>query len=265
MKSKATASYVFCIVRAAKAPALPAGVGGLPLTGRPRAVSAGKGVWLILADAPLSVYGEAALNERLKDLDWVSRCALAHEAVIEAVSRAPAVLPLKLFTLFNSDERAKALVDRAPAKISRALDRVEGCAEFGVRLSLDEGRARRAVEARSRTAGAATKGQGGAAFLLRKKTLKEASQELTRGSREAGEELFKTLSGLAQDTHRRTDVEGLAPGSRLVMDGVFLVGHRQAARFKAAVRGAAKDLEERGYDLVLNGPWPAYHFVTEAA
>ena len=178
MKST-TATYVFCIVRAPKAPVMTRVPEALPEMGKPRALAAGKGVWLIVADAPLSLYGEATLNEKLKDMDWVSRCALAHEQIIEFASRAPAVLPMKLFTLFNSDDRALRLVEADPKRIARALDRVEGCAEYGVRLSIDELRARRQAEVR---AAEQSRGSSGAAFLMRKKTLKEASAELTRGA-----------------------------------------------------------------------------------
>jgi hypothetical protein len=36
--------------------------------------------WLVVADVPLPQYGEAAINRRLNDLDWVSRAAVAQNS-----------------------------------------------------------------------------------------------------------------------------------------------------------------------------------------
>jgi hypothetical protein len=36
-----------------------------------------------VSDAPLESFGEAPLANRLSNLDWVSRAAVAHNAVVE--------------------------------------------------------------------------------------------------------------------------------------------------------------------------------------
>ena len=50
------------------------------------------------------------LEARLRDLDWVSEIALAHEAVVEHFARArgAVVVPMKLFTMFSSMDKAIA-------------------------------------------------------------------------------------------------------------------------------------------------------------
>src|SRR6266705_507350 len=118
MAKTPTGIYVYCLIGSVRRPTLarmPAGLPGLgPVrlldTGDPNAVKTLRlGVlrkWLAVADAPLSRYGEETINSRLSDLDWVSRAAVAHEAVVEAFIDAAAVLPMKLFTIFTNDERA---------------------------------------------------------------------------------------------------------------------------------------------------------------
>ncbi len=105
-----SATYVYCVTRSARRPALGKVPAGLPDTGRPRALAVGQGLWLIVADAPLPRYGETELARIVRDLDAVSRCAVAHSAVVAHCARRAPVLPLRLLTLFSSDERALARV-----------------------------------------------------------------------------------------------------------------------------------------------------------
>jgi hypothetical protein len=85
------------LIAAIRRPALPRVPAGLPGTGPVRLLDVNGGVanarrisrrpakqWLAVADAPLARYGEASINRRLSDLDWVSRAALAHESVVES-------------------------------------------------------------------------------------------------------------------------------------------------------------------------------------
>ena len=105
--------------------------GRLPLLRRPRRAQAAAGarargtarrdparrrtgcpasLWLVTADVPLDTYGPAQLEPRLRDLEWVSSIAVAHEAVVEHFSRAKAsvVVPTTLFTMFSSMDKAMA-------------------------------------------------------------------------------------------------------------------------------------------------------------
>ena len=101
--------------RAASAAKFPARA---PRRGPARSLARAPSVWLIAADAPLDRYAGDAIDARLADLDWVSRCAVAHDAVVEHLARQHPVIPMKLFTLFSSDERALAHVARTRRRSS---------------------------------------------------------------------------------------------------------------------------------------------------
>ena len=120
---------MYCLVRSA---------------GRPLEVE--KRLWLIVSTVPASEYGEAAVERGLQNMDWVGRRALAHEAVVERFLAARAVLPMQLFTMFTSDDRAIEHVTGDRARIVKILARVERKVERGVRLTWDEQAARNAVE-----------------------------------------------------------------------------------------------------------------------
>ena len=255
------ATYVYCVLRRDKAPPLARAPKGLPAMGAPRALPAGPGLWLVVADAPLERYGEAAIEKGLRDLEWVSGCAVPHEAVIEHASRAGTVLPMKLFTLFRSDERAVQHVASQRKRIERLMTRLEGREEWGLRVILDEARAvrRAATEAKDEAPGAS-----GTAFLLRKKKQQDAARDAMVDGQQRSTRLFDELSALADDARRRAPPPGPA-GQRVLLDAAFLVPRGKLRSFQSRAKKAAAAFAKDGYDLTLTGPWPPYNFVAESA
>jgi hypothetical protein len=260
------ATYLYCLVRGPREPSLAGAPPGLPGLSPLRALDAGGGLRLIAASAPLSQYGSEEIQRRLSDLSWVSDRALAHEAVIEHFAGAGAVLPMKLFTLFSSDERAVAsLFDRQEGlggsdgpesreRLNRILDRVDGRVEWGIRIRLDDVRAREVLAAEARAAGSQGSGK---AFLLRKKLEQDASRELAV-------RLHAELAAGAAEAVRREPAASPAAGGRLLLDAAFLVSRERGAEFEAIVERCAGRLAPRACDVTLTGPWPPYHFIEEA-
>ena len=80
-------------------------------------------------------YGEETINRKLSDLDWVSRAAIAHEAVVESFIDHRAVVPMKLFTIFNSDDRALEQVRGDRRRVGAIVKRVANQIEWGVRVT----------------------------------------------------------------------------------------------------------------------------------
>jgi len=252
-----SATYLYCVVQSPGEPSLRGVPPGLPGAGKPRAVDAGRGVWLVVADAPLDRYGEKPIEKGLRDLSWVTPVAVAHEAVVEHLARTGTVLPMKLLTLFRSDARALDHVARQRARIERLLKRLEGREEWGLRVLLDEASALRRARDEARSAAA---GAPGAAFLLRKKKEHDAARELIEHARDRADELFELLSAKADDARRRPPPPGEI-GKRVLLDAAFLLPRRKLKSFQSAVRASAKKLAARDYQLTLTGPWPAYTFV----
>lgn len=256
-----TATYLYCLVRAARPPSLETAPAGLPGAGKPRAIDAGKGLWLVAADAPLDRYGEKPIEHGLQDLRWVSSVAVPHEAVIEHLAKAGTVVPMKLFTLFNSDARALEHIAKQRRHIDRLVERIEGREEWGLRVTLDELSALQ--KARSEAQATAARGTPGAAFLLRKKKEQDAARELVQNARDRADALFEELSARADEARRRPPPPGEI-GKRVLLDAAFLLRRSKAKPFQSAVRAQAKKLAAQGYQLTLTGPWPPYNFVVDA-
>jgi hypothetical protein len=258
-----TLTYVYCLIRSKKTPAMSAVPSAMPGGKAVRALPAGNGLWLIVSDVPASRYDEAALATGLQSLDWVGRRAVVHEAVVEHFLTAPAVLPLQLFTLFTSDTRALEHIARDRRRVDRILTRLERQQEWGLRLSFDERGALQAVEDqhRSRRTRRAAGPESGAAYLARKRDVMDVTRgQLTAARREA-DRLFRAMSREATEARRRKATEQATPGSRLLLDAAFLVPSRRANAFRGSLRRRARTLSGSGLVVSLTGPWPPYNFV----
>jgi hypothetical protein len=234
----------------------------MPGGGAVRAIKADGDLWLIVSSVPEREYGEAALKKGLQNLDWVSRRAVAHEAVVEHFLTAPAMLPMQLFTLFTSDERTLEHVARQRAQINRILTRVRGNVEWGLRLTWDEQAARDRVERQHARGKTKARGGAGVAYLARKRDLLDVNKKQLAGAQRAATRLYRAMSREATDARRRTSTERAAPGSRLLLDAAFLVPSRGARAFRSALRRHSAPLEGSGIVVSLTGPWPAYNFIS---
>jgi hypothetical protein len=231
----------------------------LPGAGRPRAIDAGRALWVIVADAPLSRYGEVALERIVRDLEAVSRCALAHSAVIAHCARRSPVLPFRLLTLFASDARALAQVSRRRRAIEQRLTRVAGRVEWGVqaRLEAPAGPRARRLRAASRRA---TAGLGpGTRFLQRRRLQRAETLERATGARRAAVSLYRALAGHA-DGARQRPLVSTDGRPALLLDAAFLVPRTRTTSFRQAVRAQAARVADHGLRLRLTGPWPPYSF-----
>lgn len=256
------ATYLYCLVRHQGELSLAGAPPGLPGLGELRALDLGDGLWLVAASAPLPDFSSGRIEERLTDLDWVSTCALAHEAVIEHLRDAPALLPLKLFTLFASDERALAHLRGSRESLDKVLDRVAGRVEWGVRVRLDEARAREALAAEARQA--AQPSGTGTSFLLRKKQEQEASRDLAGRLRAEVDAGWPDLAAQASEAVRRPPATTPEQGGKVFLDAALLVPAGRTAELEAAVDRFATRVGPKGGEVTLTGPWPPYHFVEES-
>jgi hypothetical protein len=248
------ATYVYCIVKASRRPATSDAPDGLPGAGPVSILQVAPALWLVTADVPLDVYGGEALQRSLADLEWVGTIALAHEAVVEHfVSRRGAtVVPVKLFTMFSTPLRAIADIGRRRPAVERAMARIAGTEEWGIRVT----RVPRNVKDAPRTPAAAS----GAAFLLARKRARDDVKAARSAAAAAAREAFEHLAPLARHALLRDDAAPQGVVAPL-LEAAFLVPVRDRTRFTRAVRSEAAACARVGAHMTLTGPWPAYSFV----
>jgi hypothetical protein len=256
-RSKSVATYVYAVMVGTRPRLLrpPRGLAGL---GPLRAIDAGSGHWILASDAPLDRYSAAEIERGLRDVDWVSSRALRHESVIEHFMTPKAVVvPMKLFTLFSNDERAAAHVRKSRRAIDSIAARVQGCAEWGMRIYVD-------AKKLDRTSGRPlARLASGRAFLERKQARYEVEERVREVAVKAARTILAQAALHAHETKRRP-IPPEARGGNVVLDAVFLVRHRDRIRFRKAVDASSKAARSNAVGVSLSGPWPPYHFVRGA-
>jgi len=246
-------SYVFCLIRSDRQPTTRRISEGMPGGHDLRAIEVGDHLWAVVQSVPEAGYSETALSRGLQNLDWVGPRAIAHERVIESFLSARALLPMPLFTLFTSDDRAVQHVQSDGTRIRRLLKRVEGKVEWGLRLTFDEKDARARVSSRPVTSGTE--------FLARKRDVLSINRTRLKEAQGIADRVYKSMSRLVTAAQRRTSLERAAPGSRLLLDAAFLVPAGKSGAFRSTVRQQTRDLRAAGVAVSLTGPWPAYNFI----
>lgn len=228
---------------------------GLPAANQPVLVPLDSSTWLVTASVPLDRYGPEILDAALHDLTWVGEIAMAHEAVVECVAAAAgaAVIPMQLFTMFRTVERAVAEMQGRAAELDLLFRRIAGCEEWGVRVVHGD---RRPTAGRGNPPASP---RSGAAFLAARKQVRDAARETTQLAAETADAAFSALAAIARDGLRRG--EEPASAARPLLDAAFLVPSRRRVRFHAEVDRLAQSVARRGARITLTGPWPPYHFV----
>ena len=228
---------------------------GVPDATPPEIIAVSPSLWLVAASVPLDIYGSDPLEALLSDLESVGRIAVAHEAVVEyfAMRRELTVIPMKLFTMFSTQERAVKDIAARRKSIEAAMKRIEGAEEWGIRIS----RTAPPATSRAARAGAAT---SGAAFLAAKKQARDDVRNAHLAAAAAAVAAFDRLAGIARDARRRDDPPASGATTPL-LDAALLVASKDRDTFTEAARREAEACARAGAQMTLTGPWPAYNFV----
>jgi hypothetical protein len=253
------------VVQSPDAPGLGGAPPGLPGTARLRLLTLDGGLWVVAASAPLPEYGGEEIEARLADISWVGDRAMAHERVVEHFAAVSPVVPMKLFTLFASDERAVTGLSERREEMMRAFALIAGRVEWGVRVLFQEGKVRQALtDAAQREEASASAGSSGKSFLLRKKAEQERARALAGQVRMEVDRAYEDLARHAAAARRHEPVPGEA-GARLFLDAAFLVPKGDGEPFEESVRRWADRLAGHACELTLTGPWPPYNFIGDPA
>jgi Gas vesicle synthesis protein GvpL/GvpF len=232
------------------------GVGGGAV--RPLAAA---GLVAVAGDVPLSGFGEAALRRNLEDLDWLAQTARAHHAVIEAVAKERTVVPMRLATVYRSDEGVTGMLRERAADFHGVLARITACSEWGVKayMALPSDQGQPADAGQPPDAGQDRLGPG-AAYLRRRRAQlaarSDARQQALASARAVYEELGRL--SVAARIYPPQSPELAGRSASMVLNAAYLVADERAEEFAAAVTGLAA--AHPGVQLALTGPWPAYSF-----
>jgi Gas vesicle synthesis protein GvpL/GvpF len=230
-----------------------AGVAG----GAVDSVSEGE-LMLLVSPVPRDQFDAEPLRTNLNDLGWLERVAREHEAVLDDVLAAATVVPLRLCTIFGDADGARRMLEREHAALTDALERLEGRQEWGVKLLVEGER----LAATAAPAGDQAQGEGGAAYLARRRHERSAREAARTLAAQLVDDVDGALRAHAVDAVRLRAQNRELSGHTgdMVLNGAYLVDADEVD----ALRATAAELQERHADygalLVVTGPWPPYNF-----
>ena len=206
--------------------------GGLDLGPEPRLVGY-RDLGVVVADvAP-------ARFDRVDTLDAVdgavAELAREHDAVVRAVFRHEAVLPLRFGTVLDGEDSVRRLLKVAYDQARDCLDEVEGHREWGVRVRAS----------RPDTPGL---------YLVRRR---ERPKAILR-TREDVVKIAARFEGALR--RHAADSIGRARPHGVLANTAYLVETGREAAFHAEFEWFARELREAGATVETTGPWPPYSF-----
>lgn len=263
MSRTRTASYVYAVTGPLDQGQLAAvrGVGGSPV----RLVGE-DGLAAAVSAVPFHEFGGEALRTRLEDRDWLEETVRAHHAVVDAVARLTAAVPLRLSTLYLDDDRVRAMLRANRERFGSVLARLDGRVEWGVKVYADPGRVVPPPDPAAPSQPAADD-RPGRAYLKRRREQRRARDDAWRTAADLVERLEGRLRELseASERHRPQHAELSGASGENVLNAAFLVARGEdSAHFLAAVRDFERGLVA-GVRVEVSGPWAPYSFSQDTA
>jgi hypothetical protein len=225
----------------------------MPGAGVPRVLPIARGIWAIVADAPLERFSGEQFEQELQDIEAVSRHALAHASMIEFFFQRAPVIPLKLFTLFSEDHRARRQLAGRGSTLRTLFAALRGQEEWGVRITAAGQAPRDAASPIARTSGRD--------YLRVKQRLQDRGGAPSPGTKRETAAALNALGRLATKV-RKEEFPPPGRGRPYVTGASFLVKARRRVAWKKRVARLAATLDRQGHHLDVSGPWPPYRFAS---
>jgi hypothetical protein len=220
------------------------------------------GLAALVRRVPRAEFGEEPLRRNLNDLAWLERVARGHEAVLEEALSAATIIPLRLCTLYESEDGVRQMLDRERESLREALELLAGRQEWGVKVLIDSDRL--AAEASARTGEPDTEGVGGGgAYMLRRRHEREAREVADALSRAVAERVHTRFEELALDSVTRPSQNRELSGheGEMVLNAAYLIDTRRVDELRELASTLETEHAALGARVALTGPWPPYNFV----
>ena len=250
--------YVYAVTREAVTPE----ADGVDGTRRFGAAAIG-GISAVFTPVNAEAFSQEAIDARAGDLEWLGAIGYRHQDVVSDLMKRTAIVPLRAFTLFSSEEAVRAYLHENREMLSKILERLDGKQEWTLRVEFDPsrwsesltGRVQSLRDLQNEIATAAP----GKAFLLRKKL----DDERKRASHAAEQEVVAEIERLVLD---KLGCETVAE-TRERRDGAFpqinvLLNRDEEASLQELGETLNARYEHEGVVLGLTGPWPPYTFAS---
>ena len=186
-------------------------------------------------------YGER-LAQNMENIEWLANASVQHQRVVGSIAEAASILPARFGTVFLGEKSMTADVNARKAALTAALKRIDGAAEWGVK-----------VFAEAAPVPAARPATSGTDYLKQK-----SEQIRSRAIPGAPPELKKMNEDMAKAAVASVVVRGKTPQPGLLWQASFLVKRTAEKAFHEVLRRYAAKLASARIET--SGPWPPYSF-----
>ena len=253
--------YVYGVVSSSDAE-LPAELPGVD-PGHSAVLIEDGGLAAIVSRVSLDEFGEEQLHENLNDVEWLEQKARGHEEVLDAALSRMTVVPMRLCTIYRSEQQVHEMLAGEREVFHDAIERLAGKTEWGVKLIVEPEALRRETSSRGIAPPPEGGASEGAAYLDRKRHEASTRDEEDRIAEEWAQTVHERLAGVAAEALlnpiQRPEVSGHA--GEMLLNGVYLVDDGDVESFREQVERLGTEFEDLGAAVELTGPWPPYNFV----
>ncbi|MFJ3785394.1 GvpL/GvpF family gas vesicle protein [Streptomyces sp. NPDC090093] len=237
------------------------GVSGAPvsLLGEPGAgpASASDPVAFVVSRVAPDEFDERTLKARFEDLEWLEGVARAHHEVVQTVARHDTVLPLRLATVYQNDDRARRALAAQRRVFAERIALLRDRSEFGVKLYLSPTGPPDPPEGTAADSSLTP----GKAYLRSRRAQHSAQEVRYRHAQEAADRVEALASRFSTHRVRHPAQRGaLAGPEENVLNDAYLVPYDRAEEFRTALTAAVEGLD--GVRVEVTGPWAPYSFAT---
>jgi hypothetical protein len=206
------------------------------------------GLAAIVGRVDLAEFGQEALRRNLENRAWLEQAVASHDDVLSRVVGAASLVPFRFGTVFHDEAGVREMLREREAELRRALDRLRGHVELGVKVFLVD-----------TAQGEETKPATGREYLLQKQRARDAASTVQAEAFEHVRALHEHLASLADGARVNPPQPSELSGRQepMLLNGAYLVRSDEQPEFVAA----AEDHADGRVEVVVTGPWPAYNFV----
>lgn len=211
-----------------------------------------EGLDAVVSDVPLPEFGEDGLRENLERLPWLEEVARTHDEVVRGVAVHGPTAPLRLATIFHDDDGVRGRIAEWHDALVDVLDRVDGRAEWSVKIIAP---APPVLEATSEP-----EPTTGTEFLRLRKARAGAHAEHQQSAARVAEDAHHELSQVSEDARllQPQDPQLTGYAGQMVLNGAYLVPDHSSARFAQCVEDQQDRFDQMTFEV--GGPWPPYSF-----
>lgn len=197
----------------------------------------------------VSDYEGEALERNVADSGWLERSVREHAAVVEQLSAALDVIPMRFGSIFSDQASLVRMLTESQADLVRLLNRIRGRVELGLKLQVNR------QDVAAQLSPALEGSASGRDYLRLRQAQLKLAEQVDEVIAQLASEVHKELGALADEAVSLRPGSGQVP---LTLSAAYLVRRDDVPRFLD--RAGELGREHRECSVEITGPWAPYSF-----